>query len=92
MLATNIKALKAQRESIAAQVEGVLDDFPFAEFLMSMPGVGIKTAVNILLAVGDCSDSPAVARLAAYLGVAPVNRRPGTSIRGEFPARSGNET
>lgn len=28
MLATNIKSLKAQRESIAGQAEGMLDDFP----------------------------------------------------------------
>lgn len=91
MLATNIKALKAQRESIAGQVEEMLDDFPLAEVLMSMPGVGIKTAANILLAVGDCSDFPDAAHLAAYAGIAPVTRRSGTSIRGEFPARSGNK-
>ncbi|MCI0144230.1 transposase, partial [Arthrobacter bambusae] len=29
--------------------------------------------------------------LAAYAGIAPVTRRSGTSIRGEFPARSGNK-
>lgn len=91
MLATNIKSLKAQRESIAGQVEEMLDDFPLAEVLMSMPGVGIKTAANILLAVGDCSDFPDAAHLAAYAGIAPVTRRSGTSIRGEFPARSGNK-
>ena len=27
----------------------------------------------------------------AYAGIAPVTRRSGTSIRGEFPARSGNK-
>ncbi|WP_312804137.1 IS110 family transposase [Corynebacterium variabile] len=92
MLATNIKSLKAQRESIAGQVEEMLDEFPLAQVLMSMPGVGIKTAANILLAVGDCSDFPPdAAHLAAYAGIAPVTRRSGTSIRGEFPARSGNK-
>lgn len=58
---------------------------------MSMPGVGIKTAANILLSVGDCSDFPDAAHFAAYAGIAPVTRRSGTSIRGEFPARSGNK-
>lgn len=91
MLATNIKSLKAQRESIAGQVEEMLDDFPLSQVLMSMPGVGIKTAANILLAVGDCSDFPDASHLAAYAGIAPVTRRSGTSIRGEFPARSGNK-
>src|SRR5690606_4242168 len=61
------------------------------QVLMSMPGVGIKTAANILLAVGDCSDFPDASHLAAYAGIAPVTRRSGTSIRGEFPARSGNK-
>ena len=90
-LAANIKALQQQRETIAEQVEGMLDEFPLAEVLISMPGIGIKTASNILLAVGDCSDFASASHLAAYAGIAPVTRRSGTSIKGEFPARSGNK-
>lgn len=90
-LAANIKALQQQRETIAGQVEGMLDEFPLAEVLISMPGIGIKTASNILLAVGDCSDFASASHLAAYAGIAPVTRRSGTSIKGEFPARSGNK-
>ena len=30
-------------------------------------------------------------RRGSYAGIAPVTRRSGTSIRGEFPARSGNK-
>ena len=69
----------------------MLDDFPLAGVLMSMPGVGIKTASNILLAVCDCSDFADAAHLAAYAGNAQITRRSGTSIRGEFPARAGNK-
>ena len=47
-LAANIKALQAQRDTIAEQVEEMLESFPLAQVLMSMPGVGIKTASNIL--------------------------------------------
>lgn len=90
-LAANIKSLLNQRKTIAEQVEELLADFPLSEVLMSMPGVGIKTAANILLAVGDCSDFRSAGHLAAYAGIAPVTRRSGTSIRGEFPARSGNK-
>lgn len=90
-LAANIKALKEQRDTIAEQVEGMLDDFPLCEVLMSMPGVGIKTAAQILLAIGDGSDFDSAGHLAAYAGIAPVTRRSGSSIRGEFPARSGNK-
>lgn len=90
-LATNIKALLEQRRTIAEQVEELVAEFPLHQVLISMPGVGIKTAANILLAVGDCSDFRSAGHLAAYAGIAPVTRRSGTSIRGEFPARSGNK-
>lgn len=83
-LAANIKALQAQRDTIAEQVEEMLESFPLAEVLMSMPGVGIKTASNILLSIGDCQDFADAAHLAAYAGIAPITRRSGTSIRGEF--------
>ena len=55
-LAANIKLFQAQRETIAEQVEEMPDNFPLAQVLMSMPGVGIKTASNILLTIGDCQD------------------------------------
>lgn len=84
-LAANIRALQQQRETIAGQVEGMLDEFPLAEVLISMPGIGIKTASNILLAVGDCSDFASASHLAAYAGIAPVTPRSGTSIKGESP-------
>ena len=58
---------------------------------MSTPGVGIKTAATILLTIGDASSFRTSGHLAAYAGIAPVTRRSGTSIRGEFPARSGDK-
>lgn len=56
-----------------------------------MPGVGVKTAAQILLAAGDMSAFPTPGHLAAYAVIAPVTTRSGTSIRGEFPARAGNK-
>ncbi|MCQ9169246.1 IS110 family transposase, partial [Corynebacterium amycolatum] len=41
--------------------------------------------------IGDGSDFASAGHLAAYAGIAPVTRRSGSSIRGEFPARSGNK-
>src|SRR5699024_12388183 len=46
---------------------------------------------TILLTAGDFSSFATPGHLAAYAGIAPVTRRSGTSIRGEFPARSGNK-
>ncbi|PVE18416.1 IS110 family transposase [Arthrobacter sp. Bz4] len=90
-VAAQIKELKHQRAIVAAEVEKLLDDFPLSIVLMSMPGVGIKTAATILLTIGDASTFTTAGHLAAYAGIAPVTRRSGTSIRGEFPARSGNK-
>lgn len=49
------------------------------------------TAAQILLNIGDSSAFETPGHLAAYAGIAPVTRRSGTAIRGEFPARSGNK-
>ncbi|STC40830.1 IS110 family transposase [Corynebacterium amycolatum] len=90
-LAANIKALQAQRDTIAGQVEEMCESFPLAQVLMSIPGVGITTASNILVSIGDCQDFADAAHLAAYAGIAPTTRRSGTSVRGEFPTRAGNK-
>lgn len=90
-VAGQIKELKAQRATVAREVEAMLEGFPLASVLMSMPGIVIKTAAQILLDIGDGTAFETAGHLAAYAGIAPVTRRSGTSIRGEFPARSGNK-
>ncbi|MFZ2260024.1 MAG: IS110 family transposase [Luteococcus japonicus] len=90
-LAASLRQVLDQRAELAIQVEKVVDAHPLAEVLTSMPGVGVRTAARILLDVGDASAFPTAGHLAAYAGLAPVTRRSGTSIRGEFPARAGNK-
>ena len=90
-IATTIKTLKHQRAELATKVDALLEDFPLRQVLASMPGVGAKTAANILLTIGDASAFPSAAHLAAYAGIAPTTRRSGSSIRGEHPARGGNK-
>ncbi|GLZ37395.1 hypothetical protein Acsp05_10200 [Actinokineospora sp. NBRC 105648] len=65
---------------------------PLAAVLTSMPGIGIRTAARILLEIGDATGFASSAHSAAYAGIAPVNHRSGSSIRGEHPARTGNRT
>lgn len=55
-----------------------------------MPGIGVRTAIQILVIVGDASAFASAAHLASYAGLAPVTRRSGTSIRGEHPSRRGH--
>ena len=90
-LADSLRDLLKQREQVAAQVEEMLDAHPLSPVLISMPGVGVRTAARILLEVGDGSSFPTSGHLAAYAGLAPVTRRSGTSIRGEHPPKGGNK-
>ena len=89
-LADSLKETLQQRKAIGEDVERMLDAHPLSTVLISMPGVGIRTAARILLEVGDGSAFKSAGHLAAYAGIAPVTHRSGTSIRGEHPARSGN--
>jgi transposase len=68
----------------------MLDAHPLSPVLISMPGIGIRTAARILLEVGDGSAFRSAAHLASYAGIAPVTTKSGTSINGEHPARFGN--
>ena len=90
-LAAQLQGLLAQRAAAAKQVEEALDAHPLSQLLMSMPGVGIRTAAGLLLNVGDATAFPTAGHLAAYAGLAPVTRRSGSSIRGEHPSRAGNK-
>ena len=89
-LAQSLKTVLTQRKTVAAEVEEILDAHPLAQVLISMPGIGIRTAARILLEIGDASAFKSSGHLAAYAGIAPVTHHSGTSIRGEHPARSGN--
>lgn len=89
-LADSLKTVLQQRTQVAGEVEDILDAHPLAEVLISMPGIGIRTAARILLEIGDASGFKSSAHLAAYAGIAPVTRSSGSSIKGEHPARTGN--
>ena len=85
-LADSLKETLQQRKTIAADVERMLGAHPLSSLLISMPGVGVRTAARILLEVGDGSAFKSAGHLAAYAGIAPVTHRSGTSIRGEHLA------
>jgi transposase len=89
-LAASLQTTLDQRAELAARVEQVLDAHPLTKVLISMPGVGVRTAARVVLEIGDGSSFPSAAHLAAYAGLAPTTRRSGTSIRGEHAPRGGN--
>jgi transposase len=87
--ARRIAELAATRKAIGAKAEAMLEGCPAYHLLMSMPGVGAKTAVAFIIHV-DVSRFDSVDKLASYAGIAPRTHRSGTSIKGESAARSGN--
>lgn len=69
--AMRIKALKSEWVEIEAEAAELADSLPLLQVLTSMPGVGLKTAFQILLAAGDFSAFKTAGHLAAYAGITP---------------------
>lgn len=88
--ATVVPILAEQLAGLASQVKAAVEAHPLHPVLISMPGVGIRTAARILTEVVG-KDFVDAGHLASYAGIAPVTRRSGTSIRGEHVARGGNK-
>ncbi|MFJ3594861.1 IS110 family transposase [Streptomyces sp. NPDC090231] len=86
-LASSLTAVLDQRKLLASSIEELLEAHPLSQVLISMPGIGIRTAARILV---DGSSFASAGHLAAYAGLAPATRRSGSSIRGEHPSRRGN--
>jgi transposase len=90
-LTTSLRSILEQRDTVAAQVEHLLEDHPLSRVLTSIPGIAVRTAARILVEIGDASGFRSAAHLAAYAGLAPATRRSGSSIRGEHPSQRGNK-
>jgi transposase len=89
-VATQLREVRTERDTVATELEARLEAHPLAEVLTSMPGLGFRTALKILTIVGDGAAFPTAGHLAAYAGLAPVTRRSGTSIKGETRSQRGN--
>ena len=91
-IAHDIKTIRDRRREVDRQVEKLLEDHPLLTVLTSMPGIGVRTASNILLGIGgDIANFKSAAHLAAYAGIAPVTGQSGTGIKGERPSGRGNK-
>jgi transposase len=89
-VAAQLRDVRAERDTLATELEARLEAHPLAEVLTSMPGLGFRTALKILTIVGDAAAFPTAGHLAAYAGLAPVTRRSGSSIKGETRSQRGN--
>jgi transposase len=89
-LARQLLTVLDQRDTLRAELDDLLATHPLAEILTSMPGVGPRTAIELLRTVGDGSTFATAAHIASYAGLAPATRQSGRSIKGEHQARRGN--
>ena len=89
-LADQLLTVLGQRNILRGELEELLEAHPLAEILTSMPGVGPRTAIELLRTVGDGSGFPSAAHIASYAGLAPATRQSGRSIKGEHRPRRGN--
>lgn len=79
----------SQRQRVAEQLQELVEEHVTCSRLLTMPGVGFRTAARIAVeTAGRIFRTPG--HLAAYAGLAPVTHRSGTSIRGERAPRRGN--
>ena len=90
-LAAEIAAADAERASLERDIAGRLAGDETYRCLLTVPGVGPKTATALVTLV-DVSLFDGDDRLASYCGLAPADSRSGTSIDSSHSSRAGNKT
>lgn len=70
-LANDLEHYRKQMEEVEAAIEAMLPEFGCT--LMTMPGIDIITAANILAEIGNIDRFPNAKKLAKFAGIAPIN-------------------
>lgn len=89
-LASQLELILVQRAEAEQQIFTLVEAHPLSAMIRSMPGVGVRTSARILTEVVG-KDFKDASHLASYAGIAPVDRKSGTSIRGSQASRRGNK-
>ena len=90
MLARDVAALDADVAELEGLVADSLAGDEVYECLLTVPGIGPKTAAALVTSV-DVSMFRGHDELASYCGVAPADSRSGTSVRSTSPQRGGQQ-
>lgn len=89
-LVTDLNRLHTERATLGKQIETVFLEHPLGQVLVTLCGFGPRTGARTLAEIGDPTRFANGARLAAYAGLAPVDRRSGRSINSAAASRRGN--
>lgn len=90
LLARRISENAAEIESLTSEISALLSADETYRCLLTVPGIGPRTASELVISI-DIADFPSHDRLASYCGLAPRNRRSGTSISSVSASRQGNK-
>jgi transposase len=89
-LAREILEADSERAELSAELGRLLQDDETYRCLLTIPGIGPKTASALATSI-DISLFPGDSKLAAYCGLAPADHDSGSSIRSQRDAHGGNK-
>lgn len=89
-LCSDLDRVIGRREQLATEIEMVFMSHPLGAVLVTLCGFGPRTGARTLAEIGDPNRFADGGRLAAYAGLAPVDRRSGRSINSSSRSRAGN--
>lgn len=89
-LVADLDRLHTQRAELGRQIEAVFLAHPLGKVLVTLCGFGPRTGARTLAEIGDPARFANGGRLAAYAGLAPVDRRSGKSMNNASASRRGN--
>ena len=80
----SIDQIKKNIKEIDAEIRRLIDQDPkygdMIRLLMSVPGVGVLLASNMLLIIESAPDEVTSKQMAAYIGISPYEHRSGNSV------------
>jgi transposase len=89
-LVGDLDRIHAKRAELEKQIHEVFLQHPLVRVLVSLCGFGPRTGARTLAEIGDPHRFANSGRLAAYAGLAPIDRRSGRTINNTTRARTGN--
>ena len=89
-LVADLERVHTQRTQLGTQIETVFLSHPLGQVLVTLCGFGPRTGARTLAEIGDPTRFADGGRLAAYAGLAPVDKRSGKSINSASASLRGN--
>jgi len=91
-LARQLKQQRELLEEIEEKLRGELSTHPQARILLTIPGIGPRTAAEIIGLVGDIRRYPTKKKFRKMLGVYPVSEQSGISLKRSRMGRGGSRS